>query len=113
MHDSQPVPVPDRLRAWLATAVQTEASDLHLTAGYPPALRLHGDLSELREPALSGPALDEILSALGGPDVQAHLREERDADFSFDLDLGGRIARFRAHLFVAGGHLAASLRVVP
>src|SRR5919198_2819168 len=113
MHDSQPATVPDRLRAWLAHAVETGSSDLHLTAGYPPALRLHGDLSELREPALSGPALDEILSGLGGPDVQARLREERDADFSFDLDLDGQLARFRGHLFVAGGHLAACLRVIP
>jgi twitching motility protein PilT len=115
MADSDtPVPsVPDRLRAWLAHAVETGASDLHLTAGYPPALRLHGDLSELQEPALSGPALDEVLSGLGGADVQARLREERDADFSFDLDLDGQLARFRGHLFVAGGHLAACLRVIP
>jgi twitching motility protein PilT len=113
MNDSHLVTAPERLRAWLARAVETGASDLHLTAGYPPALRLHGDLSELREPALSGPALDEILSALGPPEVQARLREERDADFSFDLDLDGELSRFRAHLFVAGGHLAACLRVIP
>ena len=67
--------IPDRLRAWLAHAVEAGASDLHLTAGYPPALRLHGDLAELREPGLSGPNLDEILSALGPDDVLARLVE--------------------------------------
>jgi twitching motility protein PilT len=109
----EPAPVPDRLLAWLATAIDREASDLHLTAGYPPTLRLHGDLWELSEPALSGPAIDQLLGGLGPADVPARLREERDADFSFELDLNGQPARFRAHLFIAGGHLGACLRVIP
>jgi twitching motility protein PilT len=108
-----PAAVPDRLRAWLALAVESEASDLHLTAGYPPALRLHGDLEELPEPELSGPQIDQLLGGIGPADVPHRLREERDADFSFELDLDGRLARFRAHLFIAGGHLGACLRVIP
>ena len=113
MSTTDTAPVPDRLRAWLALAVESESSDLHLTAGYPPALRLHGDLEELPEPALSGPAIDEMLGRIGPADVPHRLREERDADFSFELDLNGRPARFRAHLFIAGGHLGACLRVIP
>src|SRR5205807_5375226 len=35
-------PVPDKLRDWLSHAVRSGASDLHLIAGYPPVLRLHG-----------------------------------------------------------------------
>ena len=46
--------VPDRLRGWLAHAVEVGASDLHLTVGYPPGLRLHGDLTELAEEPLRG-----------------------------------------------------------
>src|SRR4051812_42938173 len=105
--------IPDRLRAWLAAAVDRDASDLHLTAGYPPTLRLHGDLVELLEPALDGPELDDLLGGLGPADVPARLAEERDADFSFEIDLAGQTARFRAHLFVVGGHLGACLRVIP
>jgi twitching motility protein PilT len=105
--------VPDRLRGWLARAVDVGASDLHLTADYPPALRLHGELTELREPALSGPDLDALLSNLGPADIRDRLREERDADFSLELELDGGPARFRAHLFVAGGHLASCMRVIP
>jgi twitching motility protein PilT len=107
------VPASDRLRAWLARAIEDEASDLHLTAGYPPTFRLHGDLWELPEPALSGPEMDRLLGGIGPPDIQERLREERDADFSFALMLNDRPARFRAHLFVAGGHLGACLRVIP
>jgi twitching motility protein PilT len=108
-----PAPVPDRLRAWLALAIESESSDLHLTAGYPPTLRLHGDLEELPEPELSGPEIDELLGGIGPADTAERLRQQRDADFSFHLDLDGRPARFRAHLFIAGGHLGACLRVIP
>jgi twitching motility protein PilT len=108
-----PSEVPDRLRVWLAKAVDFGASDLHLTAGYPPALRLHGDLSEMEEPALTGAETDQVLAGIGPGDVSRRLREERDADFSFDIVLNGKLARFRAHLFVASGHLAACMRVIP
>jgi twitching motility protein PilT len=105
--------VPPRLGAWLSKAIDREASDLHLTAGYPATFRLHGDLWELPEPALTGPQIDEILAGIGPADTAERLRQNRDADFSFQLDFDGRPARFRAHLFVAGGHLGACLRVIP
>ncbi len=70
----EPTAVPDRLRTWLAQAVDREASDLHLTAGYPATLRMHGDLWELPEPALTGPQIDELLSGIGPPDTADRLR---------------------------------------
>ena len=45
--------VPEKLRQWLTRAVEAGASDLHLIAGYPPVLRLHGDFTELPEPVLA------------------------------------------------------------
>lgn len=105
--------VPDRLATWLGQALLAGASDLHLSAGYPPALRLHGDLTELKESPLAGPEIDELLNAICPPDVRDRLRDHRDADFSFDPIVDGKPARFRAHLYVVGGHLAACLRVIP
>ena len=46
-------PSPTRLRDWLAQAVRSDASDLHLIGGFPPVMRVHGDLTELLEPAVS------------------------------------------------------------
>src|SRR5262249_15321384 len=106
-------PVPERLQSWLARAVQEGASDLHLTVGYPPALRLHGDLTELPEDPLEGEELDQLLGALCPADGRDRLRDERDADFSIQLSLDGEPARFRTHLFFAGGHLGGCLRVIP
>jgi twitching motility protein PilT len=105
--------VPDRLRSWLGRAVEAGASDLHLIPGYPPVLRLHGDLIELTEPALSSPDLDPLLSSLCSQDVFEHLKICKNFDFSFALELGGSQRRFRANFFHAGRQLGACFRLVP
>jgi twitching motility protein PilT len=106
-------PVPEKLRAWLGRAVEAGASDLHLLAGYPPVLRLHGDLVELPEPALAGEETRALLGALCPPEATGRLRDQKNVDFSFELTAGGRPGRFRASLFHAGGHLGGCVRVVP
>jgi twitching motility protein PilT len=101
--------VPEKLRAWLCHAVDAGASDLHLIAGYPPVLRLHGDLIELSEPPLSGEQTQSLLAPLWrGEDGEGR----KNVDLSFALDVAGRSVRFRTNLFRAGGHAGACLRVV-
>jgi twitching motility protein PilT len=108
-----PPTVPDRLRRWLEWAVQGEASDLHLVVGYPPVLRLHGELTELPEPALTAEDAEPLLGTLCPPGAFERLEAHKNADFSFDLAVNGRPVRFRANLFHAGRHLGACLRVIP
>jgi twitching motility protein PilT len=86
---------------------------LHVIAGYPPVLRLHGELTELPEPPLSGEETHDILSSLCRPDVWERLQAQKNADFSFGLVLGGRISRFRANVFQTGQQMGACLRVIP
>lgn len=105
--------VPDRLRAWLRHAVEAGASDLHLIAGYPPVLRLHGDLIELPEPPLTGEEAAGLLRPLCPPETLNRLDSQKNVDFSLDVALGGPTSRFRANLFFTGGRLAGCLRVVP
>jgi twitching motility protein PilT len=109
----QPLPVPERLAAWLARAVAAGASDLHLLAGYPPVLRLHGDLTELPDPPLQGDQTQDLLTALCPPESLARLESNKNVDFSFMLAHQGRASRFRANVFQAGRHLGACFRVVP
>ncbi len=111
-HHDRP-PVPERLRGWLTKAVEAGASDLHLIPGYPPALRLHGDLTGLREPALAADELTPLLHALLPADAEARLADRRSVDYSFDVPTGDQPRRFRANLFVVGGQLGACVRVVP
>ncbi|HEX4592071.1 MAG TPA: PilT/PilU family type 4a pilus ATPase [Gemmataceae bacterium] len=105
--------IPDRLHDWLAEAVKTGASDLHLIPGYPPALRLHGDLTSLREPAVAADELDPLLGGLLPAEIAGRLAERKSVDYSFDLPIEGATRRFRANVFVVGGRLGACIRVVP
>jgi twitching motility protein PilT len=137
MSDPTPAaePVPEKLRQWLARAVEAGASDLHLIVGYPPVLRLHGDLIEQSgSPTGGGEALSDrpihpprpvawgpleaeearqLLGALCPADAQVRLEANKNVDFSFDLELDGKVRRFRANVFRAAGHLGACVRVVP
>jgi twitching motility protein PilT len=115
MSDGNPgmAPVPEKLRAWLTRAVETGASDLHLIVGYPPVLRLHGDLIELSERPLEAEEARPLLGSLCPPEALALLQAQKNVDFSFELTTDGRVNRFRANLFHTGRQLGACLRVVP
>jgi twitching motility protein PilT len=105
--------VPEKVRGWLRRAVEAGASDLHLIAGYPPVLRLHGDLTELPEPPLGGDEARALLGGFSPPEALARLQAQKNIDFSFELAIDGRAHRFRANLFYSGGQTGACLRVVP
>src|SRR5262245_2696941 len=105
--------IPGRISQWLTAAVQAGASDLHLVSDLPPVLRLHGDLIELPESSLPADDLHALLSDLCSPEVLARVESQKNADFSLQLDVGGRIQRFRVNLFSSGRTLGACLRVVP
>src|ERR1043165_8725491 len=105
--------VPDQIREWLQRAIEAGASDLHLIVGYPPVLRVHGDLTELPEPTLNGDESESLLHDLCPIELRAQLHTQKNVDFSFSLIVNGRVQRFRANLFHSGKRLGACLRVVP
>jgi twitching motility protein PilT len=104
---------PETLSQWLREAVKLGASDLHLNTGYPPVVRVHGELIELAHGAISAAPLDELLAACCPADLFIRLQAHKNADWAFDLPGDGAALRFRANLFHAGGHLGACFRVVP
>lgn len=104
------VAVPEQLTRWLHRAVEAGASDLHLLADHPPVLRVHGELTELREPAVLAEHVDSLLRGCCPPAALARLETERNVDFSIEVEALGR---FRVNLFFANASLAACLRVIP
>jgi twitching motility protein PilT len=76
-------------------------------------MRLHGDITELPEPTLTGDETEALLCALCPPEALTRLKMQKNVDFSFSIIVNGRIQRFRANLFHSGRRLGACLRVFP
>jgi twitching motility protein PilT len=115
MHDLsfEDASVPSQLHQWLTHAIQTGASDLHIIAGHPPVLRLHGDLMQMAEPILAADETYSLLCSLCRSESMKRLEAQKNVDFSFGLVVKGRVNRIRANLFYSGRQLGACLRVVP
>lgn len=94
----------------LNTALSMHASDIHLSAGEPPRLRIDGDVRALDMPAMSAEQVSQIIySALS--DEQRHtLEETKELDFAYDM--GDRV-RARINVFMQRRGLAAAFRLVP
>ena len=90
----------------LAAAVARGASDLHLSAGLPPMLRVDGAIQRLPEPALRSEQVGNWIASLR-QDVDA---KSRDADFCAEVAGAGR---FRVNVFRQQRGAAAVFRVVP
>ncbi|MBX3401865.1 MAG: type IV pilus twitching motility protein PilT [Phycisphaeraceae bacterium] len=97
----------DRL---LDTVVKFGASDLHLTVGRPPTLRLHGHLKNLQTKVLDSEDMVSLMKAITSERSQQELQEEGGCDFGFAY---GEAARFRVSIFRQRGDLAIVLRQIP
>jgi twitching motility protein PilT len=97
----------DRL---LETVVKQGASDLHLTVGRPPVLRLHGHLRTLETKTLKPADTAALMKAIT-PDInQQELQEEGGTDFGFSF---GDAGRFRVAVFKQKDNVAIVLRLIP
>ncbi|MEZ0313285.1 MAG: type IV pilus twitching motility protein PilT [Myxococcota bacterium] len=86
------------------------ASDLHLTAGSPPQLRIDGKLNPLRVNPLTPTETKQLCYSIL-TDAQRHVfEEENELDLSFGVK---NLARFRANLFVQRGAVGGAFRTIP
>jgi twitching motility protein PilT len=97
----------DRL---LDTVVRTGASDLHLTVGRKPTLRLHGGLKNLDTKVLDGDDCVALMKQITPEKAQQELQEEGSCDFGFAF---GTEARFRVAIFRQRGDVTLVLRLIP
>ena len=95
-----------RIQDLLATAVERGASDLHLSSGLPPMLRVDGAIAPLDHPALDVDDVRGAIAELENGDAAAAL----DADFSVQLR---DVARFRVNVFRHQRGVGAVFRAVP
>jgi len=98
------------LQMLLKAMIERNASDLHITTGTPPQLRIDGALAPLRTPPMT-PVDTKQLCYSVLTDAQKHVfEEENELDLSFGVK---GLARFRANLFMQRGAVAAAFRRIP
>jgi twitching motility protein PilT len=98
------------LTALLTTAIRRNASDLHLSTGLPPMLRVHGDIQTLDSPPLAAQQLGQMLAQAMSPIQLATFEQSLELDFA--LDVPG-LARFRVNAFQHSRGAGAVFRSIP
>lgn len=86
------------------------ASDLHLVAGQPPALRITGDMERIKYKVLDNLELRRMLYEIAPEDKVKHFEETGDIDFGYEIP---GLARYRANFFMQKNGIAAVFREIP
>lgn len=94
----------------LGFAFKNKASDLHLSSGMPPLIRVHGDVRKINLPPMEHKEVNKLIYDIMN-DLQRKIYEEvRECDFSFEIP---NLARFRVNAFVQNRGAAAVFRTIP
>ncbi|MDF2634687.1 MAG: twitching motility protein [Pelosinus sp.] len=97
------------MKQLLYQAVQSNASDLHITVGVPPILRVNGKLIRTEHTLLAVQDTENFFLAITTLEQQAHFKNHGEIDFSFAI---AGLSRFRVNAFRQRGSIAIVIRVV-
>src|SRR5437016_12208304 len=87
-----------------------KGTDLLLTVGMQPQIRVHGDLAPLAGPTMSDQDTESLLAEILNEDQAAAWKQSREYDFSFSWRDNARI---RGNAFAQRGHTTVALRMIP
>lgn len=94
----------------LAFSVKNKASDLHLSAGMPPLIRVHGDVRKINVPPLDHSAVHDMVYDIMNDGQRKVYEETLECDFSFEIP---NLARFRVNAFNQNRGAGAVFRTIP
>ena len=99
-----------RIDAFLRTMVEQQGSDLHLTSGQPPKIRVHGNLEPLSVPPISAEEMMGLLQECCPPVKWEWFLENKDMDYAYEVE---GVARFRVNYLFNQFGPGAVLRQIP
>jgi ABC-type multidrug transport system fused ATPase/permease subunit len=94
----------------LAFSVKNKASDLHLSSGLPPMIRVHGDVRRINLPAMEHKDVHAMVYDIMNDNQRKQYEETLECDFSFEIP---NLARFRVNAFVQNRGAGAVFRTIP
>lgn len=94
----------------LRDLVARQASDLHVKAGQPPIMRIHGDLLRADYPAMSDEETTNLLLSILNEERRERLNSFKEVDLSYYVE---GVARFRVNMFWQRHKIGAVFRVIP
>ncbi|MBF0445174.1 MAG: Flp pilus assembly complex ATPase component TadA, partial [Magnetococcales bacterium] len=94
----------------LAFSVKNGASDLHVSAGLPPLIRVDGDIRRINVPELDQEQVHDMIYDIMNDKQRKDFEEFLETDFSFEVP---GLARFRVNAFHQNRGVAAVFRTIP
>lgn len=98
------------LHQLLKAMIEKGASDMHITTGSPPQLRIDGNLVPLKLPPLTPAETKELCYSILTDAQKRRFEEENELDLSFGIK---GLSRFRANIFMQRGAVSGAFRVIP
>jgi twitching motility protein PilT len=99
-----------KIDAFFNLMFEQKASDVHLSSGNPPILRINGELQRVEFPPLESDALKAMLYEITPEYKIKHFEETGDVDFGYEIP---GVSRFRANFFNQKNGIAAVFRQIP
>lgn len=101
----------NNFKRYLRTVIEKDASDLHVTEGNPPTLRINGELVPIEgEPILTSEEAKNFAFNLLTPEQEERFLREKEIDISYTLQ---NRARFRVNVYYQKGYISSALRLIP
>lgn len=95
---------------FLKALVEQGGSDLHLTTGSPPVMRIHGNMTKMKFRELTSADMEKLIYEIMEEEWRMRFLDIMDYDFAYEIE---GLARFRVNIFWQKKGLAAVLRTIP
>ncbi len=107
-----PSNIPEEISELFEYTIEKGASDLHITVGYPPIIRIDGKLQKVNDEIVDPAKAEELILPLLSDDKRELLEVNKEIDFAYTHE-GKYIGRFRINAFYSMKTLSASFRFIP
>jgi twitching motility protein PilT len=110
--EAQPSLRKEKISELFEHTIEKGASDLHITVGYPPIIRIDGKLQKVNDNIIDPAEAEELILPLLSDDKRELLEVNKEIDFAYSHE-GKYVGRFRINAFYSMRSLSASFRLIP